>query len=86
MRKNVRTIGTALATAIFSATLLAGPAFAAAPAPVPSATLTQRGDTDTHARFCVKMEHVLRRLVEKGAITAEQSARVLEAIGCAPAQ
>jgi len=84
MRKNIRAIGTALATAILGATLLAAPAFAASPAPGAAATVMVRGDTDAHARFCVKMEHLLRRLVEKGVMTAEQAARILEAIGCTP--
>jgi len=84
MRTHIRAIGTGIATAVFSASLLAVPAFAATtPQPASIASL-ERPNTDKHARFCAKMDHLLRRAVEAGVITAQQAARVLEAVGCGP--
>jgi hypothetical protein len=82
MRTQIRTLGTGIATAVFSVSLLAAPAFAAtAPQPA-SISSVDRPDTDRHVRFCVKMEHLLARLVEKGVITREEAARILNALGC----
>src|SRR5262245_50738206 len=83
MRTQIRILGTAMATAVFSLSLVAAPAFAATAPATPTATL-DRPDNDRHARFCAKMDHLLKRLVEKGAITREQAARILEALGCKP--
>ena len=82
MRSHTRALGTALATAIFSITLFAAPVFVAAPATATQVAAAARPDTDRHARFCAKMDHLLKRLVEKGFISREEAARILDAIGC----
>ena len=82
MRTQIRTIGTGIATAVFSVSLLAAPAFAATASQLTAIASADRPDNDRHARFCAKMEHLLARLVEKGAITREEAARILSALGC----
>jgi len=82
MRTHIRAIGTGIATAAFSISLLAAPAFAATTPQPMSIASVERPDNDRHARFCAKMDHLLRRAVEAGVITAQQAARVLEAVGC----
>ena len=83
MRTHIRTLGTGIATAVFSLSLLAAPAFAATiPQPTASASV-DRPDNDRHARFCAKMDHLFKRLVEKGVLTREEAARILNALGCA---
>ena len=82
MRTHIRAIGTGLATAVFSVSLLAAPAFAATTPQPASIASVERPTTDRHARFCAKMEHLFARLVEKGVLTREQAARILNELGC----
>jgi hypothetical protein len=82
MRSHIRTLGTGLATAVFGLSMLAAPALAATIPQPTSIASVDRPDNDRHARFCVKMEHVFARLVEKGVLTREEAARILNAIGC----
>jgi hypothetical protein len=82
MRTHIRTLGTGIATAVFSVSLLAVPAFAATVPQPASIASVERPTTDRHARFCAKMDHLLKRLVEKGVITREQAARILAELGC----
>jgi hypothetical protein len=85
MRTHIRTLGTGIATAVFSVSLLAVPAFAATVPQPTSIASVERPDSERHARFCAKMDRLLKRLVEKGVITREEAARILSALGCANA-
>ena len=82
MRTHIRAIGTGIATMVFSASLFAAPVFAATTPQPASIASAERPTNDRHARFCAKMEHLYARLVEKGVITREEAARILNAIGC----
>lgn len=85
MRTHIRAIGTGIATMVFSASLFAAPVSAATTGQSTVIASVERPDNDRHARFCVKMEHLFARLVEKGVITREEAARILNAIGCGSA-
>jgi hypothetical protein len=82
MRTHIRAIGTGIATAVFSVSLMAAPAFAATTPQPASIASVERPTTDRHARFCAKMDHLFKRLVEKGVLTREQAARILAELGC----
>jgi hypothetical protein len=99
MAQLTKRLATLLATIVLATTLLASSANAAVPAsdarsmavvPAdPAQTLTVDGnrperDGDHHRRFCVKLNAVLSRLVEKNVITLEQKLRITEAFDCVP--
>lgn len=99
MAQLTKRLATFLATIVLGTTLLAASANAAVPvsdarsiAAVPAdqaQTVTLDGnrperDGDHHRRFCVKLNEVLTRLVEKNVITREQKLRIMEAFGCDP--
>ena len=92
-------IGTVLATLVLGATLLASGANAAVPStgsmsraaiPTDSATtITEEGDRPAlegvhHRRFCLRLNTVLTRLVDAGAITREQKRLIMDAFDCVP--
>ncbi|MEP6695211.1 MAG: hypothetical protein ABJB39_11270, partial [Chloroflexota bacterium] len=43
-----------------------------------------KDDGDQHRRFCLRLNELLTRLVEKGVITREQKERILDAFNCLP--
>ncbi len=86
-----------LATAILGTTLMGSAAFAAVPTsdlatrtvvtienPQTVSEDPTQPERDHHRRFCLRLNAVLTRLVEKGAITREQKERILDAFDCLP--
>jgi hypothetical protein len=86
-----------LATALLGTALLGSAASAALPAsdlatvnaiPTDVAQTVSvdgtRPDGDHHRRFCVKLNALLTRLVDKGVITREQKLNIMNAFKCVP--